>query len=131
MAQLEGIPAGLWRSKSPALADLGMLVPVYGMSHSQLCTTVESLEAKSRFAQRKEGRKREGERRGRKASHFPRPHGQVLCFLLVLQFHTDVSGRDGNITHVCGGRHLREWDEPCEENPLFGVRRNFPEVPQT
>lgn len=89
----------------------------------------------SRLSQDLPNRKKEGGEKRKEGPErlliFPGLMTEYLCFLLVLQFRMDVSGRDGNITHVCDGGHLREWDEPCEENPLFGVRRNFPEVPQT
>lgn len=78
----------------------------------------------------KKGGGAEGKEGAEKLLISPGLVAKYLCFLPALQFHTDISGRDGNVTHVCDGRRLREWDDPCEENPLFGVRRSLPEVPQ-
>lgn len=78
----------------------------------------------------KKGGGGEGKEGAEKLLIFPGLMAKYLCFLLVFQFHMNISGRDDNVTHVCDGRHLREWDEPCEENPLFGIRRSLPEVPQ-
>lgn len=126
MAQLEGIPAGLWRSKPPALADLGILVLVYGRSHSQFCATVGSLKAKSRFAKGKKGRGGRGKKGRKSYSFFPSLMAKDLCFLPVLHCFAWTLLEKMVMSHLSTmGRHLKERNSQCEGNPPFVIRRSL------
>lgn len=100
-----------------------LLVLVYGRSHSQLCASVGSLKAKSRFAKgKREGG--EGKEGAEKLLIFPGLTATdfvLLCFPPgVTLFHRDASGINGN-SHTS----VREWHGQCGENSLFSVQRSL------
>lgn len=109
----------LWRSKSPASANLKTVLLAYGMSRSLLCATVGSLVATSRSAKGKKGGGGEKEKKGQKGySSLPCLSAKDLCFLLVLHHFIQTLLEGMVMSHASMMvTHLREWGSHCEENP--------------